>query len=77
MQTRVRVFREGQLVLDGNPKPFVPDSKNAGGKFTVFGAVSIGSEMEPGDYVLQVIVTDIAMSKAQTQSQYIQFEVVP
>jgi len=42
-----------------------------------FGAISIGTEMEPGDYVLQVIVTDgLSKAKNQTATQYVPFEVV-
>jgi hypothetical protein len=40
------------------------------------GAMRLGAGMKPGDYVLQVIVTDkLAKEKYQTASQWMDFEV--
>jgi hypothetical protein len=40
-------------------------------------AVSLGENLLPGDYVLQVIVTDgLAKEKRRLATQYIQFEVI-
>ena len=42
------------------------------------GAIAIGDKMPPGDYILQVIVTDpLAKVKQQIATQVVQFEVVP
>jgi VWFA-related protein len=77
LKTRIRVFREGKLILDGKDKPFELAGQTDIQHLKTFGAFSIGSEMEPGDYVLQVIVTDgLAKVKSRIASQYIQFEVV-
>ena len=77
LETRVRVYREGKLILDGQPKPFVQTGPPDLGLITI-GGLAIGSQMEPGDYVLQVIVTDnYGKAKQQIASQFIQFEVVP
>ena len=42
----------------------------------VGGAVAIGQKLAPGDYILQVIVTDQA-AKGRIATQFVQFEVVP
>jgi len=36
----------------------------------------IGSNMEPGDYVFQIVVTDSAKQKPRVATQWIDFEVV-
>ena len=77
LNTRVRVFREGKLIMDGKPKPFELAGQTDTQHLKTFGAISIGTGMEPGDYILQVIVTDgLAKAKNQIATQYVQFEVV-
>jgi len=76
LQTKVRVFREGQMILDGAPKAYDPTGQTDVTHLRFFGGLSIGSQMEPGDYVLQVIVTD-ANKKGAIASQFVEFEVVP
>jgi hypothetical protein len=77
LQTRVRVFHEGKLILDGKPKPLDSVGQTDLEHLKAFGAITIGKQMDVGDYVLQVIVTDrLAKSKLQPASQFVQFEVV-
>ncbi|MDX6611933.1 MAG: hypothetical protein QOD75_1119 [Blastocatellia bacterium] len=75
--TQIKLFREGQLVFTGKELPFdfsnQPDLK----RMTGGGALQLGSEMAPGDYVLQLLVTDIfADPKHRTTTQWIDFEIV-
>ena len=77
LSTRTRVFRDGKLIMEGQPKPFDLAGQTDLKHLKTFGAISIGGGMDPGDYILQVIVTDgLAKGKNQIASQYIQFEVV-
>ena len=77
LKTRTRVFREGKLVMEGQHKPFELAGQTDLAHLKTFGAISIGAGLEPGDYVLQVIVTDtLARGKNQIATQYVQFEVV-
>jgi hypothetical protein len=47
-------------------------------RLTAVGRMSLGREMTPGDYVLQVIVTDkLARSKFNRVSQSMDFEIEP
>ena len=73
---KVRVFRDRKILLDGQAKPL--EMQNDIRHIAASAAIGIGTEMVPGDYILQVIVTDNAAPvKKQIASQYVQFEVVP
>jgi hypothetical protein len=76
LSTKIRVFRGGDLVLDGKPTPFDLGTQNDLAHLRVGGAVRIGDKLVAGDYILQVIVTDQA-AKARIATQFVQFEVVP
>jgi VWFA-related protein len=78
IETRIRVFREGKMILDGPPKPLDTTGQSDMAHLRFLGGLAIGSQMEPGDYVLQIIVTDnFGKKKRQVASQFVQFEVVP
>lgn len=77
LQTKVRIFRDGSLVLDGKPAQFDLLGQTDMQHLKMAGALSIGDKLQAGDYVLQVIVTDpLAKAKQQIATQFIQFEVV-
>ena len=77
LKTRVRVFRDGTSILDGIDKPIDLTGQTDLKHMKAAGAIAIGVKMLPGDYVLQVIVTDdAAKSKYKTATQIVQFEVV-
>ncbi len=77
VQTQVRLFRNGQQIFSGEVKPLdvtgQPDLK----RLAAGGAMQLGKEMEPGEYVLQVIVTDpLAKEKYRIATQWIDFEII-
>jgi hypothetical protein len=77
LQSRIRVFRDGNLVLDGQPIPVDLTGQADMKRLQTSGALNLLKEMQPGDYILQVIVTDsLAKKKEQVTAQHIQFEVV-
>ncbi len=77
LQSRIRVFRDGELVLDGQTVPVDLNGQNDMKRVQLSGAISLSENMLPGDYILQVIVTDaLAKKKEQVTAQHIQFEVV-
>ncbi len=77
LQTKIRVFRDGKLILDGTQKPFELFGQTDLTHLKLTGAVAIGEKMLPGDYVLQMIVTDtLAKTKQQIATQFVEFEVV-
>ncbi|PYS87580.1 MAG: hypothetical protein DMF62_12030, partial [Acidobacteria bacterium] len=76
LTTRVRVFRDGKLVFEGKPTALpLADQKDLE-HVRASAALSLGGQIEPAEYVLQVIVTDnLANAKRQIASQFVQFEV--
>ncbi|MEQ1921716.1 MAG: hypothetical protein ABL952_04330, partial [Pyrinomonadaceae bacterium] len=77
LQTKIRVFRDGKLILDGMQKPFELGAQTDITHLKLVGALAIGEKMLPGDYVLQLIVTDtLAKTKQQIATQFVEFEVV-
>lgn len=74
---QTRVFRGGQPVFSGKPLPFnlnnPPDLK----RLSVNGAIQLGTDMAPGEYVFQVVITDLlADQKHRVATQWIDFEIV-
>ncbi len=75
MQTKI--FREGKLIFEGKPKPLDSPGQTDAQHINAFGALNLGTEMQLGDYVLQIIITDItAKQKNKIAAQFVQFEIV-
>ncbi|MBX7173884.1 MAG: VWA domain-containing protein, partial [Pyrinomonadaceae bacterium] len=77
LQTQIRIFKDGKLVKDGVLNPFNLTGQINFAKLNFMGALSLGSQMEPGDYILQIIVIDnLQKTKKKLASQWVQFEIV-
>jgi len=77
LQRQVRIFREGQLAFASDPLPVNIADQTDMKRLNVAGRLQLGSALTPGEYILQVIVTDLlAKDKYRTATQYIDFEVV-
>jgi VWFA-related protein len=77
IQFQLRLFRNGQPVFTGQVASLdlrnQPDPK----RLASVAALRLGSELVPGEYVLQVLVTDLlAKEKRRVASQWIDFEVI-
>jgi VWFA-related protein len=77
IRLQTRVFHDRVKVFEGAERQ-LDLSQQQGSKEPVFtDAVSLGENLLPGDYVLQVVVTDgLAKEKRRLATQYIQFEVI-
>jgi VWFA-related protein len=76
--SKIRVFRDGKLVLDGKEIPVDLAGQTDLERIKVAGAITLGSAMEPGDYILQTIVIDkLAKTKRSVAAQFVQFELAP
>jgi VWFA-related protein len=77
ISTKVRIVYDDKVILDGEARPL--DSTTGDPKhIAASSAIALGTKMTPGDYILQIIVTDnSAPEKKRTATQYVQFEVVP
>ena len=74
LQTQLRLFRNGQPVFTGREEPFKlnnpPDLK----RLSVSGAIHLGADLVPGEYVFQVVVTDLlAEQKNRVATQWMPF----
>jgi len=77
ISTRVRIFRDGKLLFDGKPSLVDMRGQTDLQRIKFAGAVNLGTEMETGDYVLQVVATDnLAKEKQKIATQFVQFEIV-
>jgi hypothetical protein len=77
LQTQVRLFRDGKEIYTGKPSAYEmgeqPDAKHlrAGGR------IQLSKDAAPGDYILQVVVTDLlAKDKYRMATQWMDFEIV-
>jgi hypothetical protein len=78
IRLQTRVFHDRVKVFESPERKLDPMTQSGSKEAPVFtDAVSLGDNLLPGDYVLQVIVTDIrAKEKRRISTQYVQFEVI-
>jgi VWFA-related protein len=77
LTTNVQLFRNGQQVFSGGDKPLATDNQKDPQRLVVSGGLILGTDLTPGEYVLQVIVTDaLAEKKYRTATQWMDFEIV-
>lgn len=77
LTAQIKMFRDGKLVLEGKPLPVDLTEQTDWQKVTAFGAIDLASKMPPGDYILQIIVTDnLLKGKGKIAAQVVQFEIV-
>ncbi|MBC8032133.1 MAG: VWA domain-containing protein [Pyrinomonadaceae bacterium] len=77
LQTQLRLFRNGQQVFTGREIAFDAANQVDLKRLEATGAIMLGSDLGPGEYQLQVIVTDpLGKEKYRVATQWIDFEVV-
>jgi VWFA-related protein len=77
VQTQMRLFREGQEIFTGRVQPLDATNQTDLKRLQTGGALQLGMNLPPGEYALQVIVTDpLAKEKYRTATQWIDFEIV-
>jgi VWFA-related protein len=77
LQTQVRLFRDGLPFFTGKPKPLDIGNQTDLKRLIAGGALRLGTDMTPGEYVLQVIVTDtLAKDQYREATQWIDFDIV-
>jgi hypothetical protein len=75
--TTMRLIREGEIVFEGQPTPVDVTGQTDLRRIIAGSGLQLGTEMIPGDYILQIIVTDLlAKEKQRTETQWIDFEIV-
>jgi hypothetical protein len=78
LETQIRLYRDGQQVYAGKVRDFNRAPQADSGQLVGGGALRLKDEIEPGEYVLQVIVTDKLAKdeKYRTATQWIDFDIV-
>ncbi len=77
LQTQVRLFREGRVAYEGKVAPFETAQREDLGRLRVGGRIALSRAAAPGEYVLQVIVTDpLAKEDRRVATRWIDFEIV-
>ncbi|HXG86665.1 MAG TPA: VWA domain-containing protein [Pyrinomonadaceae bacterium] len=77
LMVQIRMFRDGKLVFDGKQSPLELLGQTDLQRIKTVGALNLGTEMQSGDYVLQIVVTDnLAKEKQKIATQFVQFEIV-
>lgn len=75
--TQVKLFHDGKEIFSGKELPYDSSGQTDLQRLATGGALQLGDSMEPGDYVLQVIVTDpLADTKHRLATQWMDFQVV-
>jgi hypothetical protein len=76
--TQVRPFLEGELAFGCAPTPLDAEGQKEMKRLAAGGRLRVGTELEPGDYVLRVVVTGgPAGGKSRgTATRRVDFEVV-
>jgi VWFA-related protein len=77
LETQLLLFHDGKQIYAGKPKPLDPQQSPDIKSVVTAGQLQLGSKMEPGEYAMQIVVTDkLAKDKYRTVAQSIDFEVV-
>jgi hypothetical protein len=77
LEAQVRLLRDGQAVFTGKQVPVKLGTQTEWRQVVAGGLLQLGKQIEPGEYVLQVIITDrLAKEKYSSAMQWIDFEIV-
>ena len=76
---QTRLFRDGKAVFTGQEKAVALAGQDDQGRVLVGSRLQLGTDLAPGEYVLQIVVTDALANpkdKHRTKTQWIDFEIV-
>jgi hypothetical protein len=74
---QVKLFRDGAAVFTGKETQFNPGQQTDMQRLPTAGAIKLGIDLTPGDYVIQVVVTDLlADQKHRVSTQWMDFQIL-
>jgi hypothetical protein len=77
LSAQTKIFRDGQIVYEGPLKPIDFGVQKDMERLAAGGGVQLGTALEPGEYLLQVIVTEPPVKeKRRAATRWIDFEIV-
>jgi hypothetical protein len=74
LTVQVRLYREGQIITDSAAQAIQLEPQSDLARISDYGYMRLPAAAEPGDYALQILITDLNGNR--TSSQWIDFEVV-
>jgi len=75
IETQMRLIKDGKVIFEQSPMPLNMDGQTDLKRLQTAGTVSLGTDMEAGSYILQVIATDKESNK-RFATQYVEFDVI-
>jgi VWFA-related protein len=73
---RTRLIKDGKVIIEGDPSPLDRAGSADPKRIETAGAITLGEKLVPGNYVLQVIVSEKKSKKPKgTVTQWIEFEI--
>ncbi len=75
LKTQMRLIKDGRVVHEEAPVPVKAPGPTDPTRLPAAGALTLGRNLEPGSYLLQVIVTDEANAK-NLAAQFVEFEII-
>jgi VWFA-related protein len=75
LKIQTRVFKNGEQFFVGKEIPYDASDQKDLRRLGAGGGISLGTSMTPGEYVLQIVVTDSAKEKPRVASQWMDFEI--
>ncbi|SPF42993.1 conserved exported hypothetical protein [Candidatus Sulfopaludibacter sp. SbA4] len=76
LEVQTRLYRDGKEVYTGKAMTLSMEGQPDPKRLIGGGSMKLGAQITPGDYVLQVIVTDkLASEKYRTATQWMDFEI--
>ncbi len=77
LETQLRLYRDGEVVFAGRSTAYPIDKQLDFKRLPAFGRLQLGGNLTLGEYVLQVVVTDLlAKEKQRVKAQTVEFEIV-
>ncbi|HKP84480.1 MAG TPA: VWA domain-containing protein [Blastocatellia bacterium] len=77
LESQVVLLRDGKPIYTGKPSPVDVGQQTDLKHIVVGGRMQLGTDMEPGEYMFQVIVIDkLAKEKYNAATQWLDFEIV-
>lgn len=77
LTSQILIFRDGKVVFTGRVVPLDVKGQADLKRLTAGGALVLGNDLPPGEYALQVVISDtLADEKHRTASQWMDFEIV-
>lgn len=74
--SQIRLFHDQKLIFEGKEN-VITQNQEPGGDVNITEMIELGKGLDPGDYVLQIVVADpTEKRRSRYATQYIQFEVI-